>query len=72
MMKFYRVAKSTEGGNSDGFEFFTNRADAEKDVRQFLRVEPDEFSRVDVIEVTPTKAGILRALKLYASHPDNG
>jgi hypothetical protein len=71
-MKFYRVSKSTDGGNSAGFEFFTAKSDAEKEMRQFLRDDPTEFSRIDVIEITPTRTGILRALKLYASHADNG
>jgi len=71
-VKFYQVCTTTEGGNSAGSEFFTSKAEAEKAARKFRRDEPQEFARVNEIDVTPTKAGILAALNRHASHPDNG
>lgn len=71
-MKFYQVCKTTEGGNSAGSWFFTNKAEAEKSAREFRQEEPDEFANVYEIIVEPTKAGILDALNRHASHPDNG
>lgn len=72
-MKFYRLHTYCEGGNSNGFAWFTTRADAERAKREDVAVSPEEEpGAIDVIEVTPTKAGILDALCRYASHPDNG
>jgi hypothetical protein len=71
-MRFYRVHPTTEGGNSAGFQFFTTRHDANKFARQYTRDNPDESAEIDVVEVTPTKLGILDTLNRYASHELNG
>lgn len=60
-------------GNSAGFEFFTTKRVAERAAAEWNKDNPDEESaRIVEIKVVPTKRGILRALNLYASHPDNG
>jgi hypothetical protein len=71
-MRFYRVHTSRDGGNSGGFEFFTRRREAEACVARFKREVPDEFADFDVIDIEPTKSGILKALKRYAAHEMNG
>lgn len=80
-MKFYRVSYSTEGGNSGGFSWHTNRRAALAAARADYDQDPDEYDhhsptrgsdRIEVIEIAPTRRGILRALNALAGHPDNG
>lgn len=75
-MKFYRVAYRQDGGNSAGFSWHTSRREAERRQRQAVADDPGEYDigipEIDVINVTPTKAGILEALNYYAGVPDNG
>lgn len=69
-MKYYQVHLHIDGGSSAGFEYFCNRKDAEKFIRE--NGVPDENYEIKIIEVKPTKAGIMWALRQYASHADNG
>lgn len=74
-MKFYRVVLRTERDSSQGFEFFTNLADAKRAQAEFFRNSYPEHSpsaEIETIEIVPTKRGILAALNRYAGHPDNG
>lgn len=76
-MKFYRVSLSCEGGNSGGFVWGTNRAHVAAQRAWAMRNDPEEYKRtgtpeIEVVEIEPTKAGILAALRQYAAHPDNG
>lgn len=80
-MKFYQVRYSKEGGNSGGFSWHTNRKDARTAARVDYDANQSEYDdhgeadldmRISEIYVNPTKQGILRALRLFASHPDNG
>lgn len=75
-MRFYRVSISVNGGNSGGFYWYTTRREAEARKRGDDRDNRDEVGEapadIDVIDVTPTKAGILDALRRFASYPDNG
>ena len=72
-MKFYRVAIFTEHGISAGFSWHTARRDAEHAVVVHQADDEDERKpEIEEIELQPTKAGLLRALNRYASHPDNG
>lgn len=71
-MRFYRVDTSKDGGNSAGYEWFTNKREAEQHAAKFRNENPNEFVDVDTVDIVPSKKGILKALHLYASHPDNG
>jgi hypothetical protein len=79
-MTFYRVSYSQDGGNSAGYSWHTNRREAVRVARKAYNEDPAEYDhiagtikdRIETIVVTPTRAGILDALKRYASHPDNG
>jgi hypothetical protein len=82
-MKFYQVDLRNDYGSSAGFEYFTSKRDAVKAFNDWFDCGEDksveeEFTeermatKINVIEVTPTKAGILKALRRYASHADNG
>lgn len=74
-MKIYKNSYYTYSESSMGFEFFTRRDKAERAMRKFLkdldRDEDGTDSDIEVIEIQPTRAGILRALRLHAAHPDN-
>jgi len=71
-MLFYHTTRTCEGGNSASSEWFTNKREAERAAAQWVRENPDEWARICEYEVEPTKQGILRALNIHASHPDNG
>jgi hypothetical protein len=71
-MKFYQVHVTTNGGCSNGYVWFTSRAEAEREKREHDKEEAPYEATIDVIEVKPTKAGILDALQRHASYPDNG
>ena len=74
-MKFYRVRHRTEGGNSGGYSWHTNKVGARRQVAEINREEPDELDHsefVGPIDIEPTKSGILDALNYYAAYPDNG
>jgi hypothetical protein len=78
-MKFYRLSKSSVVENHCGYEFFTSEHEANKARREWYgnfeieeQVTDRGGSEWEIIEVKPTKAGILKALNRFASHPDNG
>ena len=75
-MKFYRVSKRQEGGNSAGYVFTTSRRAAERIVREEVKNDPQEYEDgppdIHVLMMKPTKHDILIALNCYASHPGNG
>jgi hypothetical protein len=77
-MRFYRVSTWKDGDASDsaGFTWHTSRraAEAEASEHRDTSYNAAEASMRDVrvVDIEPTKQGILDALKVYASHPDNG
>jgi hypothetical protein len=71
-MKFYSVHRTTEAGASAGYEWFTSKRKADAAATKWRTDNPDETATVGEWEIEPTKAGILAALNLHASHPDNG
>lgn len=70
-MRFYLVEQK-EAGESFGFLWFTRKDKAEEALRECRGDGEDDESTLVVVNIEPTKQGILQALKLYASHPDNG
>lgn len=76
--KFYRVHYKGEPGTSSGFEWYTSLETAKRRARDFKRQHEgiadtnEATTTIEVIKITPTKAGILAALNSYAAHPDNG
>jgi hypothetical protein len=74
-VKLYRVAYFIEGGNSHGFTWHTSKKEVAQSTAQYAKDFADEgceLFEVEEVEVELTKAGVLRALRVYASHPDNG
>lgn len=78
-MKFYRVHLTAEAGVSVGSEWFTSeraanarKAEWKRQNRGVSDADETADSKVEVFDIQPTRSGILKALNLYASHPDNG
>lgn len=75
-MRFYRMELYNSGLLKDGGEhestlWFANRAAALQARTAWLR-NGDFPEEVVEVEIEPTKAGILQALRRFASHADNG
>lgn len=85
-MRFYRVHVYDDADGSRGYQWFTRKREAEQVVRaESMPVKrpdlddgtpdatPDQTPlQVEPIDIEPTRAGILKALRIYASHPNNG
>jgi hypothetical protein len=79
-MRFYRVTFRCPDLQHLGFEWYTTKREAEAALRKAVRLsnkdasEPTgaEQSCVEVVEIDPSKDGILHALRVNATHPDNG
>lgn len=72
-MRFYQVHLINDEGHSAGYHWFTNEREAKSHVHHWTKDKSVEHSaNIEPIDIEPTKAGILKALELYASHPDNG
>jgi hypothetical protein len=71
-MRFYQVHIHVDHGSSGGFEYFTTEDKAKQCVREHKQNNPNEDYPINIIEIKPTLAGIVSALNVYASHPDNG
>ena len=72
-MKFYRVSRSSYG-SSYGFEYHATKKEALARKREWesdIGID-DALAKIEVIDIEPTKRGILDALRKLASHPDNG
>jgi hypothetical protein len=78
-MKVYRLSKWEAADGHRGFQYFSNRRDAVRALRDWVdqhegkeRAEIRAGSDIDKLDVKLTKQGIVQALNYYASHPDNG
>jgi hypothetical protein len=73
-MKFYQVHILHDAGTSVMFKYYTRKNDAQKAVDAWNEDHNGDShdATIDMIEIEPTKLGILRALNRYASHADNG
>jgi hypothetical protein len=72
-MRFYRVHRYNGSDGSFGYEFYTNRREADEAARKWQANDGDgHLSTPEEIEIAPTKAAILAALRDLASHPNNG
>ena len=79
-MKVYRIAISIENGSSGGFEFFSSKREAERWRRaqnKEIKKDPEahryaELGDPECLEIGARKHEILRFLRAYAGHPDNG
>jgi hypothetical protein len=75
-VKFYRVHNYSPTEGSSGYSFHTTFAEAQKVARAIERGNPDRYEpgscEIDPIILTPTKTGILAALREVGEHPNNG
>lgn len=79
-MKFFRVHLFDSVDSSAGYEFASNERDARMIVAKFKQNNRDRVKaaggvfndKIELIEIEPTKTGILKALNRYAGHPNNG
>lgn len=74
-MKIYRVHSHTENGISAGYSFHSSLKDAKHAAREAWETRDSDSEtppEIEVLEVEISKAGILRALNMYASHAENG
>lgn len=75
-MKIYKVSLYSHQEYSVGFSFYSSKLKADNEVKRYKKVAGDDFnerlSSVELIEVVPTRQGIIDALNQYASHNDNG
>ena len=73
-MRFYSVHHWDHEGDppSTGFTFFTTKAEALKCKREFDAMYDSHEADIEVLDITPNKRGILRALEKYGSHERNG
>ena len=71
-MRFYRNSYVT-AGEHNGFSWHTSKRDADQTAAEFHARNPLEDKPETIeVDIEPTKAGILQALRQYASHNDNG
>ncbi len=70
-MKFYRVEVDNFELGHRGFTWFRTLVEARKCKRDAI-ANGHRGSRFTMVEIEPTKSGILTALNSYADHPDNG
>lgn len=79
-MTFYRVRYTIERGTSSGYSWHTTKRAARARLVADYLGDPAEYDhnpksideRIEAVQITPTKAGILDALTRWATYPDNG
>ena len=71
-MRFYKVKHWSGIESSEGFAYFTTKREAEQDKKEYEALGEFREATIKVIDVKPTKAGILEALRRNGSHNDNG
>ncbi len=75
-MKIYRVEYYNQSDSSQGFEYVSNKAEAEKLLNEFKKSQGDNFeverSGIVMKEIAIGKYEFLKILNIWGSHPDNG
>ena len=72
-MKLYRVHWRHPDHESLGYSYHTSRKDVAAARREAEgNPETAQIDNIEEITVPLTKEGVLRALRLYGCHPDNG
>ena len=75
-MRVYRNEYSSHFGESEGFDFFTSAKAAKKAAADFRaeRIDEEGVEVETTFQIVPrlTKGGLLRILRAWASHADNG
>lgn len=74
-MKIFRVHLTDAGGLSLGYEYYSNKKDAETALRKSQsdeEVRVDFESSIEMKDITIGKYEFLKLLNEWANHPDNG
>jgi len=75
-MKIFRVHLTDPTHESEGYNYFSNRSDAEKCLRQHVKSYRGQMdfdkSDIEEKEITIGKYEFLKLLNIWANHPDNG
>lgn len=72
-MKIYRVSKYCGQEGHQGYEYHSNKKDAEKSQKEFNSWYPnDVLEGVEEFNYPITKKGMLEALNFFGSHANNG
>ena len=73
-MIVYRVHKHCVENNSEGFSWHRTVTSAKNALREYVSRGGtiDDVATIERIEIEITAPGIMRALRMFASHPDNG
>jgi hypothetical protein len=72
MSQVYRNHYRDGHGESQGYEYFSARRDAERAERKFLRDDPGGAVEREELVFPLTKGGVIDMMNQYASHADNG
>lgn len=69
-MRLYRNSyRRADADEHTGYSFHTSKESAAK---RAAASKPHSTVETEAIEVETTKHGLIKALNLYAGHPDNG
>jgi len=68
-MRFYQVQRNNDAPTQYESPWFTNRKDAEKEVRRIAREEGEECFPIRAFDIPTTKTALLRWLNNYGN-PD--
>ena len=74
-MRIYRVHLLAEAGTSFGFEYFRTKTEALASVKNWKEQNDKDDTasgKLEKLEFEISGAGLLHALRRYATHPDNG
>lgn len=69
-MNIYQVSYRDDCDEHKGYSYHATRREARKTIKTAEHAE--QTCDVEKVTVSVTKAGILKALQRFASHPDNG
>ncbi len=72
-MKIYQVSSvgnenSVVNSEHQGYQYF----DTKREAKNLIANSPNYDCEIRVLNLPVNKQGLLRALNIYASHPDNG
>ena len=74
-MILWRVHWHTDNGNSAGYAWFSSWRDAKAEMDAVIKreeLDESDLPELERIEVEVSRKGVLTALRIYASHADNG
>jgi hypothetical protein len=71
-MRLYRLHLAHSAGVSSGYKFFTTKPEAAKAKDEWINDDASHSAEFEEITLRANARGILAALNVYASHPDNG